>query len=323
MRKVTLSAALKSGKGNVRTNNEDAYYFNGRFTDISVMDQETSLYNACLDDTALFAICDGMGGHENGELASYTAVSRMAELQQALNSTDFSTATIQWVEETNEAINKATNDGGCTLALLFLCSEMVHIAHMGDSRVYRYHQDKLIRMTRDHSKLQVLLDAGIITEKEAKTYPQRHVITRALGMNGEDNGKCLPTIQNPVAAEDHDRYIICCDGVTDMLSDEQIERLLACSKTVEECTDAIYQAALEAGGKDNTTVIVIELQCDSKDLNDHKDKEDPYESTWTPEEETSPICIEQLTTIRQANGRNFTIKTYIGGSQINELYPLN
>lgn len=324
MWKATLSAALKSGKGSVRANNEDAYYFNGRFAELRDMDHETKLEQACWEESALFAICDGMGGYENGEVASYTAVSRMPALLAALQSTDFSTAITHWVEETNTAINKAARDGGCTLALLFFQSEKVYIAHIGDSRIYRFHQGKLTRMTKDHSKLQVLLDAGIITEKEAETYPQRHVITRALGMNEEENGRCVPTIHEPMQVEDQDRYIICSDGITDMLSDEQIENILSHSQTALECVDSVYQAALDAGGKDNTSVIAIEFQCSNQETNDDIDKKDPFESTWTPEQETSgPISIEQLTTIKQADGHHVTIKTHISGSQLNGLFPLS
>lgn len=320
MKKITLSAALKSGMGRIRTNNEDAYYFNGKFAEMKEMDQETSLECAGLEDTALFAICDGMGGCENGEVAAYTAVSGMPRLQSALKTTDFSSATTKWVEETGEAISQAARDGGCTLALLYIQSGEIHIAHIGNSRIYKFSHGKLLRMTKDHSKLQVLLDAGLLSEKDAGSYPQRHVITRALGMNEEENGKCMATIHEPVPAENQDRYLICSDGVTDMLSDNRIESLLASSQNVRESADAVYQAALEAGGKDNTTVIVIDIQCRAQEENDPKD---PLDSTWTPAQESpESVSIEQLTTIKQGNGRIFTIKTRISGSQLSGIFPL-
>ncbi len=259
MVKATISAALNSGMGSVRKNNEDAYYFNGRFAALKDMDRETELESDCFDESALFAICDGMGGMESGEVASYTAVSRMPALQAALKSKTFSDAVNGWVEETNKAVRKAAGDGGCTLALLCFLLGKVYIAHIGDSRIYRFHQGKLMRMTKDHTKAQVLLDAGFLTEEEAETYPQRHVITRALGMNEEEYGKCIPAIREPVPAEDHDRYLICSDGVTDMLSDSRIERLLSQSGTARDCANTVYRAALNAGGKDNTSVIVIDF----------------------------------------------------------------
>ncbi len=312
MRKISLFAAMRSGIGNIRTNNEDSCYFNGEFADLDNMDQEKDRYEEFHDGQAMFAVCDGMGGYENGEVASYTAVSRMPELQKELLTADFGTTVTQWVEETNSEIREKARDGGCTLALLFYKSERIHIAHIGDSRIYRYHQGALSRMTKDHSKLQVLLDAGIITEKEAETYPHKHVITRALGMNEEDSGRCTPTIREPVLAEDGDWYIICSDGVTDMLADNQIASILSQAETAEDCAGAIYREALKAGGKDNTSVIAIRIECEDQGSYD-PDQRDELESTWTPEPPsvTMPVSIEQFTTIQQINGQKFTIRTSI------------
>lgn len=316
MRTISLHTALKSGKGNVRSNNEDAYYFNGIFAELKDMDQETNLHGIFHDDSVLFAICDGMGGYENGEIASYTAVSRMPELQKMLVSTDFSTTVTQWVKETNTAIIQAAREGGCTLAMLYYRSNRIYIAHIGDSRIYRFHHEKLTRITKDHSKVQVLLDAGIITEKEIETYPQKHVITRALGMNEDDNGKCLPTIQEPLFAENGDRYIICSDGVTDMLNDRLLSDIISENRNPQNCADLVFQAAMDAGGKDNASVIVVDVNCtDNKEFAD-QDNSDPYESTLTPcQKEPETIIIEQTTTIKQANGQSFTIKSQFSGSR--------
>ena len=335
MSKIVLSAALKSGKGNIRQNNEDAFYFNGKHPELKDMDQEATLSEQYDGEQALFAICDGMGGYENGEVASYTAVSRMGELQQKLLSADFPETVGQWVDKTNTAVNEAAKNGGCTLALLYFNKDRIHIAHIGDSRIYRYYHGMLSRMTKDHSKLQVLLDAGIITEAEAENYPQRHVITRALGMNEEENGKCMPTIQESALADDQDWYIICSDGVTDMLTDTRIESLLSQAETPADCAEAIYHEALNAGGKDNTSVIVIEVRNDEQEADNGSDKTDLYESTWTPEQHVSdpfkideqrtsePISIEQFTTISQANGQKVTIRTQIQSSRIKGHITLN
>lgn len=324
MTKKCLLAALKTGKGLVRTNNEDAFYFNGKYPKLSEMDQEVALSGEFHDQSTLFAICDGMGGYENGEIASNLAVSRMTELHNTLASKNFSTSVTEWVEKTNNIINKKARDGGCTLALLYYNLGNIFIAHIGDSRIYRFHHDSLVRITKDHSKLQVLLDAGLLSEEEAKTYPQRHVITRALGMNEEENGKCIPAIQQPINAEKGDRYIICSDGVTDMLTDMQLSEILSRNPDPQKCAEAIFNSAMEAGGKDNTSVIVIEIKYTSEiDATDGSDK-DPYESTLTPHlKNTETICIEQITTIRQANGQKLTIKSQISGSQQNGLFSLH
>lgn len=322
--RIGLLAALKSGKGLVRTNNEDAFYFNGKYPKLNEMDQETILFGEFRDQTALFAICDGMGGYENGEIASNIAVSRMIELHQTLASKEFSPSVADWVDKTNNIMIQNARDGGCTLALLYYDSGKIYIAHIGDSRVYRFHNDYLTRITKDHSKLQVLLDAGMLSEEDAKTYPQRHVITRALGMNEEENGKCIPAIQQPISAENGDRYIICSDGVTDMLTDKQISGLLSHNADPEKCAETIFQAAMNAGGKDNTSVIVIEIRCaSSKESIDDRD-DDPYESTLTPHlEAPGTISIEQITTIKHANGQKVTIKSQINSSQQNGLFSLH
>ena len=313
MSDIRLFAALKSGKGCVRTNNEDAFYFNGKYAELKDMDQETTLTDTFQDSQALFAVCDGMGGYENGEKASYTAVSRLDQLRQTMRSAAFQGALIQWVHDTNKYITETIQDGGCTQALLYFDLNKIYIAHLGDSRVYRVHHGLLSRMTKDHSKVQVLLDAGILTEQEAKTYPQRHVITRAFGMNEDENGKCMPTVQEPVMAESGDRYMICSDGVTDMLSDDRIGFILSQEKTAADCARAVYQEALDAGGKDNTSVIVVEV--DQYNIEHEKEKIDVLETTLSPEyRHEMPVNIEQMTTIRQPNGQKVTIRTQISST---------
>ena len=278
---INLYAALRSGKGRVRSNNEDAFYFNGLFAELRDMDQEAFMLDAFQDQEVMFAVCDGMGGYDNGEVASWTAVSRLPLLQRALADTDFTQAVTDWVDGTNEIICQSVRNGGCTLALLFYRSGIINIAHIGDSRVYRYRSGKLSRVTKDHSKAQVLLDAGILSEREVETYPNRHVITRALGMNEESMGKCVPSIQTALPAEKGDRYLMCSDGVTDMLSDRQLEELMSQHAKARECVSAIYQAAMEAGGKDNTTAILIEIVCDTEGEID-LDADDSYETTLEP-----------------------------------------
>ena len=270
MNQYKLSAALKTGKGCVRTNNEDAFYFNGKYAELEDMDRETALSGLFLENRALFAVCDGMGGYENGELASYTAVSNMQKLHLELSSSSFSSAVAEWVNAANSAILEIAGEGGCTLAMLFFDSGKISLAHIGDSRIYMLRHGKLSRLTKDHSKIQVLLDAGVITAEEAETHPEKHRITRALGRYQEDSGKCLPDIQESLPAENGDRYMICSDGVTEMLPDSRIESILAEGKNAAECAESIYGESLKAGGKDNTSVIVIDT-----DRMDPGEKETP------------------------------------------------
>lgn len=255
---MMIHASLHSGMGKIRHNNEDAFYFNGFYLPLDRMDAETDKTDTVSLNGALFAVCDGIGGRNRGELASFMAVSTMQRLQSELTGHDF-TATLQkWVGETDRKIGGACGGGGCTLALLYFSSDMVYYAHAGDSRVYRVHNGKLIRLTQDHSKVQILISAGMITPEEALVHPAKHTITRFLGMD-MDSVVCEATVGHPLPAIPGDRYMICSDGVTDMLDDARMCSYLSCEGDGDSLSDRIYSAAIEAGGRDNTTVIVLDI----------------------------------------------------------------
>lgn len=257
-----IRAALKCGKGCVRDNNEDAFYFNGRFAPLERMNDETTLTESFPEGLLLFAVCDGMGGYDKGEVASHMVASRMDRLRDSLSRMDFHSAVDQWITAANQAVFSEVNGSGSTLALLYIANGAVQAANVGDSRIYRWHNGKLTRMSRDHSKVQILIDAGIIKPEEAFTHPQRHVITRFLGMDEHEAGRCSAYFADPVSMVGRDRYLICSDGVTDMLTEERIEKYIAEEKDFSVCAENIYQAALSAGGKDNTTLILLEFDWD-------------------------------------------------------------
>jgi len=283
MNGLGVSAALRSGKGLIRKNNEDAYYFNGQFAPLEQMDHETAVFENVSADRILFAICDGMGGYENGEVASYTAVSNMRKLQDALKNQSFSNAVSQWTKEANRRIFEEVPDGGCTLTLLYFDGESFYTANIGDSRIYQLNKNQLKQLTKDHSKVQILVDAGLITREEAHVHPQRHVITRFLGMDEEEAGRCVPAVSNAGLIQLHDRFLLCSDGVSDMLSDEEIRTLLAQETTVEACAENIYQAAMQAGGRDNATLIVVEIeQFEDMPKREQRSEEEMLESTYVP-----------------------------------------
>lgn len=286
-----VSAAVRSGMGRVRKNNEDNYYFNGCYAELEAMDAETARQQVFEQDGSLFIVCDGMGGQNNGEKASYTVASQAAMLAEELQKADFNNAMKNWSQAVNQAVVDMTDGGGSTLALAYVKAGCVHVAHIGDSRVYRLHDGQLSRMTRDHSKVQMLMDAGLITAEQAKTHPHRHMITHFIG-DEEMGGACQATIGRPMPAMQGDRYLLCSDGVTDMLDDEKLEKLMLAGNA-EDCAEGIYQAALSAGGRDNTTLIVFELErgegaSDSDDPDDGKKHEpesefDPLDDTEVPE----------------------------------------
>lgn len=321
-----IHASLRSGKGKVRQNNEDAFFFHGAYAEIDAMDNDVSLAKDFPIDEVLFAVCDGMGGAQNGELASYTAVNNIALLVDAFKKQEFPTALQEWTGTINRVVADITHGGGATLALAYVDAQCVRIAHIGDSRVYRLHNGILSQITRDHSKVQLLIDVGMLTPEQARTHPHRHMITRYLGMPEEEGGTCTASIARPMPSVDKDRYLICSDGVTDMLEDARLQELLSHGETADACADTIFRAAINAGGKDNTTLIVFEIEKSSENNTATQISASQTSQSWLDETEepdgsihdshsetAETVEIIQKYRIPDAKSRNITIVTELSG----------
>ncbi len=205
----------------------------------------------------LFAVADGMGGHEAGEVASEIAVNVLSEL--APTKPDAETLS-HAVEEANREVFRASRDGrgregmGTTLTAAMLENERLLIAQVGDSRAYLLHKGKLQQITRDHSLMADMIEAGQITAEEARTHPQRSIITRALGSNTDLH----PDIYE-VNVETGDRLLVCSDGLSTMVEDLDIERLLSQGNDPQRCASQLVNEAISNGGHDNITVIVADV----------------------------------------------------------------
>lgn len=206
----------------------------------------------------LFAVADGMGGHAAGEVASEIAVNVLAELAPK----DLDGAALEHaVEEANHEIIRAARDGrgregmGTTLTACMLENERLVIAQVGDSRAYLLHHGKLQQLTRDHSLMADMIEAGQLTEAEARVHPNRSVITRAIGSDPH----MQPDIYE-LNVETGDRILLCSDGICTMIEDPQIEHVMGHSRTAQECADNLVAAALEAGGFDNATAVVVDVE---------------------------------------------------------------
>ena len=202
----------------------------------------------------LFAVADGMGGHAAGEVASEIAVNVLAELAPK----DLDGAGLeQAVEEANREIIRAARDGrgrdgmGTTLTACMLENERLVIAQVGDSRAYLLHHGKLQQLTRDHSLMADMIEAGQLTPEEARHHPQRSVITRALGSDPNTR----PDMYE-INVETGDRLLVCSDGLSSMIEDEQIEAVMRRVPDPQRCASQLVNEAIAAGGHDNVTVIV-------------------------------------------------------------------
>lgn len=230
-----LSWGARSDVGLVRGHNEDSF----------------------LVKAPLFAVCDGMGGHAAGEVASGIAVQTIAEHAPEHADEILLGAA---VEAANNAVLEGAATGvgkpgmGCTATCALIENNQMCIAHVGDSRIYLLHAGTLVRITHDHSYVEELVDAGEITADEARIHPSRSIITRALGSDPD-----MYADHFTLDVSTGDRIILCSDGLSSMVSDKDIEELAISNVTPQAAADTLVSAALTAGGHDNVTVIVVDV----------------------------------------------------------------
>ena len=247
-------AADRSYKSTPRTRKGALTSFGSR-TDIGCLRDHNE--DSLVVTPPLFAGADGMGGHAAGEVASEIAVRVLSELAPEHPDGE---ALGRAIEEANRAVIQAAREGrgrqgmGTTMTAAMLEGERLVIAQVGDSRAYLLHQGKLQQLTRDHSLMADMIEAGQLTPEEARTHPQRSVITRALGSDAHLH----PDIYE-INVETGDRLLICSDGLSGMIFDDQIENTLRRVQDPQRCASQLVNEAIAAGGHDNVTVIVADV----------------------------------------------------------------
>jgi len=207
----------------------------------------------------LFVVADGMGGAQAGEVASRIAVE---SFQPGLGAaSDPELALAELARAANARIHELSHSNaeqagmGTTLTAAYVGEEEVAIAHVGDSRAYCLRDGELLRLTDDHSLVDELLRQGRLTPEEAVEHPQRSVITRALGPEGS-----VEVDTRSIRARAGDVYLLCSDGLTTMISEEQIAAVLRAHARLQDAVEALIAAANEAGGRDNITVVLFRLE---------------------------------------------------------------
>ena len=243
-----MDIGVKTDTGRIRDNNQDAYYF--------LLDE----------DKPLFIIADGMGGHKAGEIASNLAVEIISKnLNSDLNSNDFEEEYIKEkifnsIDEANNKIyNKARNEEKCsgmgtTVTLAYITDKSLYIGHVGDSRAYVFKNNKLTQITEDHSLVEELIKNGSISREEAKYHPQRNIITRAVG-----TAENIDIDVSIIPKEEIEIFLLCTDGLTNMLDDDEIESFLINSENMQIACENLVNLSNDRGGYDNITVIAVKF----------------------------------------------------------------
>ena len=229
---LRVQVGASTDVGRVREGNEDAYM---------VRDP-------------LFAVADGMGGHQGGEVASNLALERLER------ATDGGSDLADVVREANRAVfEQAAQDPGLagmgtTLTAVRVQDERLHLAHVGDSRMYLLRDGRLERITRDHTVVEQLVDQGRMSAEDAKIHPQRSILTRALGVD-ED----IQVDESDVDVRPGDRVLLCSDGLTGMVDEDRILSILTDTPDPQAACGALIEAANQAGGQDNITAVVLDV----------------------------------------------------------------
>ena len=233
---LALRYAVRSDRGLVRTNNEDSVYAGPR----------------------LLALADGMGGYVGGEVASKIVIDTLTHLDEDRRTDDLIAALRDATVTANDEIRSAVEQDrqlegmGTTLTALLFHGNRIGLAHVGDSRAYLLRGGQLIQITHDHTFVQSLVDEGRITEEEASSHPQKSLILRA--MTGTEVEPDLSIREARVG----DRYLVCSDGLSDVVSPDTILEALQ-SGDPQASADRLVELALRAGGPDNVTCIVADV----------------------------------------------------------------
>jgi len=249
----------KSDTGLLRHNNEDSCL---------VVDQYCTDYD--LEKFGLFfVIADGLGGHAAGEIASRMACEAAVSVYYngdaiIIEGRDQSESNVSRLEKTLWSVHHQIVDFarehdelrgmGTTLSALALTNDQALIAHVGDSRIYRFRNHSCERMTIDHTENQLLIDTGKIRSEQESNHCYRHIITQALGGGGD-----LASVYTRVeSVQRGDVFLLCTDGLHDLVTDHEIEKILMEHSLPQAASDELVQAAIRKGGHDNVTVMVIQ-----------------------------------------------------------------
>ncbi|HET8607935.1 MAG TPA: Stp1/IreP family PP2C-type Ser/Thr phosphatase [Gaiellaceae bacterium] len=233
---IVSRAAGKTDPGRKRRRNEDSY--------------------VC--DPPLFAVADGMGGAQAGEVASELAAGALRE-RDGIG--DGERSVVELIQEANRRVWQRANEDaaasgmGTTTTVALVEASRVVFGHVGDSRAYLLREGELIQLTEDHSLVAELVRRGELSPQEAETHPQRSVITRALGTDPDVDVDTFA-----VEAEPQDLFLICSDGLSSMVADETVRELLERHRgDLDGAAKALVAAANRSGGEDNITVVLFEV----------------------------------------------------------------
>ena len=248
-----IEAACCCHVGKVRKNNEDNFYFDGNYLDVENDGLKVPAYVKTAVKRGLsYAVFDGMGGENFGEIASYAAARTMQQAKRSLG--EYLISEKEYLNRLSMRLNDAvlqakreqcTDRMGTTLVALDFCGKSVYVCNVGDSRAYQLRNGEFLQLSQDH-----------VEHRPGKEH-RKAPLTQHLGIDPEDLMIEPHIVKGALKAGD--QYLLCSDGLTDMLTDLEISCLMSDAVDTETCVSSLVQAALDKGGRDNITAIVCRI----------------------------------------------------------------
>ncbi len=241
---LQIEIGSHSDKGKVRKINEDNFgSFEGNYGNLLI-------------------VCDGMGGHKGGEIASRLAVETIKNYFESLkNSFNPGDELFNSIQKANSTLidtakkNPELQDMGSTVVLILLQNNKAYTANLGDSRIYFCRDGKINQLTKDHSLVQQMVDSRMISEEEAKIHPQKNIITKSLGIEL----KAEPDISEAILVENGDTFILCSDGLTSFVNEKEILDVVT-KNQVQTAANSLVELANKRGGDDNITIQIAKIK---------------------------------------------------------------
>ena len=246
--------------GKVRENNEDNLYVDGVSLTPDTRERPFTI-DGIAYHPAIFAVCDGMGGGDDGEIASLLAIQALNNADNGIKSAAagrLGEAIQTYVDEVSESIFFETDlsgkRAGTTLALAAVLEDGVFCFNLGDSRIYGLQNTVFKQITNDHTLSAEQKRSGVITQDQAIGVKDGNKLTRCIGIGAMQNVESYPALFGEC------RILICSDGLTDMVDTKEIENIMRISKRSANAADSLLSTALANGGKDNVTIIVVDVK---------------------------------------------------------------
>lgn len=266
---VTLEIAAVTDIGQKRASNQDNFYVNGCYIDhYDIAAERFETVDSM--ETHVLAVCDGMGGQADGDVAAMIGVSTIADYSRRLSA---SGASLEETEQTARDMLHEANDRilaysrttgkkmGSTASVLVVASDYVYACNLGDSEIYHKNQYGIERLSKPQTFAQALVDVGAISEDQASHSYIRNQLSQYLGM---ENRRAIRPNQQITSIRNGDMLLICSDGITDVLQSHSIYASLSSGRPVKDIADALIEKALRKGSGDNLTVVIARVLDDGR-----------------------------------------------------------